>query len=216
MEGTVEFLGLMLGLALVALIVLPIIALARARRAARLGKRNEEGWQNLTQRVHALETQVQELQGRLKAWGAVGHVPREVAPAVAAAEIPSPATPALAEVTHPPVVAVGAHAPTIEPPRPAATVAPLGAAAHRASALSSNDQTGRAICFGCATRGAVSPQTSRASCCTTSVPNLGRIEAFSPRDCQARAEHGRSSGHRLAQQARNDHPGDWCRAVSGL
>ncbi len=124
MEGTVEFLGLMLGLALVALIVLPIIALARARRAARLGKRNEEGWQNLTQRVHALETQVQELQGRLKAWGAVGHVPREVAPAVAAAEIPSPATPALAEVTHPPVVAVGAHSPTIEPPRPAAIVAP--------------------------------------------------------------------------------------------
>jgi hypothetical protein len=123
-EGTLELFGALLGLALVGLIVLPIIAMVRARRATRLGERNEENWQKLTQRVYALETQVQELQGRLKAWAAVEHVPRDAAPAVAAREIPSPAATTPAEATHPPIVAVGAKEPSIEAPRPAATVAP--------------------------------------------------------------------------------------------
>jgi len=123
-EGTLEFLGVMLGLALVALIVLPIIAIVRARRAGQLGKRNEESWQKLTQRVYALETQVQELQGRLRAWAAVEHVPRDVASAVAAGEISSPAAAAPAEAILPPVVALGVEAPPLKPPGPAATVAP--------------------------------------------------------------------------------------------
>ena len=63
MEGTVEFFGALIGLGMVILvIVLPIVALVRAGRAARLAKQDQDNWQKLTQRVHALEKQAEEFQ----------------------------------------------------------------------------------------------------------------------------------------------------------
>lgn len=127
MEGVLEFFGALLGLGLFGLVViLPIIALVRAGRAARLGKRNEESWQKLTQRIHALETQVQGLQVQLKERPAgVEQAPREAPSAPARREVPSPAAVAPPAALHPTAVAAGGDVHSLEPPRPTATVAPL-------------------------------------------------------------------------------------------
>jgi len=126
-EGVLEFFGALLGLGLFGLVViLPIIALVRAGRAARLGKRNEESWQKLTQRIHALETQVQGLQVQLKERPAgVEQAPREAPSAPARREVPSPAAVAPPAALHPTAVAAGGDVHSLEPPRPTATVAPL-------------------------------------------------------------------------------------------
>jgi uncharacterized membrane protein len=110
---------------ILAVIVLGIIALVRASRARKLAKRNEENCQNLTQRVYALETLFQELRGRLKEQtSALEMALQQLRRLAIAREGPAPAEAAPPEPTKPPVVAVGAEVPSIEPPRPAATLAP--------------------------------------------------------------------------------------------
>ena len=103
-----DFTGILIALGIVALLVLvaPIVALVRAHAAARLGRRNEESWQKLTQRVYALETQLQELR---------------TAPTVR--EVPSAAA-APARPPELPVIAAGSEGASIEPPRPAAILTP--------------------------------------------------------------------------------------------
>lgn len=54
--------GVFVGLGLICLIVVfPIVAIVRARSAAKLARQNQDNWQKITQRVHALETQIQDL-----------------------------------------------------------------------------------------------------------------------------------------------------------
>ena len=129
MEGSLVFFGALIGLGLVGLIVvLPIIAVVRARLAARLSKRNEESWQKLTQRVHSLETQLQELQGRFKAQTVITEQAlQDLRTASTVREGPAPAAAAPPEPPKPPVEAVGMEAPTLESPRPAVTLAPSAA-----------------------------------------------------------------------------------------
>jgi hypothetical protein len=123
-DGILVFFGALLGLGLLGLVVvLPIIALVRAGRAARVGKRNEENWQKLTQRIHTLEAQVQQLNGKLKTQAAVPVSP-EAVPAPAAQKAPTPAAPVKSEPTHPPIAATGGDALNLEPPRPTVVVAP--------------------------------------------------------------------------------------------
>ena len=126
MEGTLELFGFLIGLGLLVLIiVIPIVALVRSRKALRLVKQNQENWQTLTQRVHALEAQAQEIQLRstqqafaldmaLQQLKEVSTKLDGVTPGAAAAPAP----------LQPPVAATGAVPPAAEPPRPAAVVTP--------------------------------------------------------------------------------------------
>ncbi len=106
-----------LALGLVALILaLPIIALVRANAVARRGERSEEIWQKLTQRVHALETQLQEMQGRLKAQTIVleqAHL--DLRKITTVREVPTPGAVVPPEPPKPLVEAVGTKAPPLEP-----------------------------------------------------------------------------------------------------
>jgi len=122
----VEFFAIIIGLGLVGYILIaPLIALLRASAAERQVGQNQASWQKLTERVHALETQLKEVQGRVKAQATVlESALQELRTASTAREVPAPAAPAPIEPSKPPVVAVGAEAPSLEPPRPAAIVAP--------------------------------------------------------------------------------------------
>ena len=91
--------------AVVLLLVLPIIAMVSAANTRKLARQNEEANQKLTQRLHTLETQIQEIQGHLKAPAA--------APPVAAGVGASSAGPG-----------PGAVRPYDSPARPTAVVAP--------------------------------------------------------------------------------------------
>jgi len=54
--------GVVSGLAIIVLIVVfPIVAFFRARSAAKMARQVQDNWQKLTQRVHALETQLQDI-----------------------------------------------------------------------------------------------------------------------------------------------------------
>ena len=117
------------------LLAAPIVAFVRAHSAARQGERNEESWQKLTQRVHALETQLQELQGRVKAQTVVlEQALHELRTASMVRERPEPAAVAQPETPKASEIAAGAPAsplepkqvPPITPPQtPAVTVPPV-------------------------------------------------------------------------------------------
>lgn len=118
MESTLELFGVLIGLGLtIVVLVLPIVALVRSGRASRLAKRNEENWQKLLQRVHALEKQAEaaELHSTQQAFNlemAVQQLQK-----LAAARASAPAEPAPPTQVEPPVEALGAQAPYFEPPR---------------------------------------------------------------------------------------------------
>ena len=121
-----EGFAVLIGLGLVGFIfIAPIIALVRAYSAGRQAEKNQENWQKLTQRVHALETELQELHGRLKEQTfTLEQATYEPRKASAVREGPAPAAVAPPEPRKPPVVAAGLEAHPLEPPRPAATLIP--------------------------------------------------------------------------------------------
>ncbi len=122
MDGVLVFFGAMIGLGLTALvIVLPIVALVRANRAARLATQNQDSWQKLTQRVHALETQLQEVQLRSTQQAfAQDMTLQQLKDLTTKLDTVAPgATP-----VPPPAAATDGEAPTAEPPRPAVVVIP--------------------------------------------------------------------------------------------
>ena len=121
-----EFFGVLIGLGLIGLVVvLPIVAFVRAGRAARLAQQNQDNWQKLTQRIHALEEQHKELQGRFKAQTLVlEQALEDLRKSSAVCEGPAPAIEVPPEPAKPPVVAAGAEEPPIELPRPSAAIAP--------------------------------------------------------------------------------------------
>ncbi|MDR3675250.1 MAG: DUF2339 domain-containing protein [Acidobacteriota bacterium] len=118
------FFGVLIGLGLVGLfIILPIVAIVRARRAARLAQQSQDNWQRITQRVHALETQLQEVEGRSKKQTtALEMALQQLRELSTAHRGPMPAAPTPPEPPTPPAVAVGVEAPEL--PRPAATLVP--------------------------------------------------------------------------------------------
>jgi len=122
----VEGFAILIGLGLLGYILIaPLIALIRSHSAERQGAENQANSQKLTQRVHDLETQLKEIQGRVKAQATVlESALQELRTASVPREGPVPAAPAPIEPSKPPVVAAGAEAPPLEPPRPAATLAP--------------------------------------------------------------------------------------------
>jgi hypothetical protein len=121
-----EFFGAMIGLGLVALvIVIPIVALVRANRAARLAKQNQDSWQKLTQRTHALETQVEEIQLRsTQQTFALEMTLQQLRKVSTKLDGATPEAVVPPEPSKPPVAATSAEAPTTEPPRPAVILAP--------------------------------------------------------------------------------------------
>ena len=120
------FWAVMIGLGFVGLtVVLPIVAIVRARAAARLATQNAETWQKVVQRVYTLETELHETQGRLKAQTTVlEQALEDLRKAPAAREEPAPAVAAAPEPSKPPVESVGPEPPAAEPPRAEVTVAP--------------------------------------------------------------------------------------------
>ncbi len=132
MEGTIEFFGALIGLGLVILvIVLPLIALVRAGRAARLAKQNQENWQKLTQRVHALEKQAEEFQLQATQQKfALEMALQQIQKSAAGREAASSVEPAPAPISEPIVEAAGGQAPYCEPPRPTAVVTPPPSRGH--------------------------------------------------------------------------------------
>jgi len=100
------------------LLAAPIVALVRAFSAARMAKRNEESWQKLTQRIYALETQLKELQGGFKAQAPALEQEPLPAPNVREGAAAAPLEPATSPV----------ELPSVEPSRPAATLAPAAPA----------------------------------------------------------------------------------------
>ena len=127
MDSIVELFGVLIGLGFLGLVVvLPIIAMVRARRASRLGQQNQESWQKLTQRVHALENLLPELQGRLKSQAIILDQALEDMRKARETSASAPAAP-LAPPTSP-IVAAGVEPPSNEPARPAATLAPAAPA----------------------------------------------------------------------------------------
>lgn len=118
MDGTIILYGALLGLIFVGVaVVLPIIAFIRARSASKIGKRNEESWQKLTQRMYALEKQIQELQNRLTAQAtAAAHGPAEGQRVAAIPVMPSPTMPPSIEASRPAVKAPRPETPEIAPP----------------------------------------------------------------------------------------------------
>jgi uncharacterized membrane protein len=122
----VEGFAILIGLGLLGYIIIaPLIALVRAHSADRRAAQNQENSQKLTQRIHALETQLKEIQGRVKAQATVlESALQESRTASAAREATAPAAAAPNEPSKPAAVAAGPEAPPIEPPRPVATVAP--------------------------------------------------------------------------------------------
>ena len=126
MEGTLALFAVLIGLGLVALvIVVPIVALVRSRKALRLAKQNQESWQTLTQRVHALEAHAQAIQLRSTqqafALDLALQQLKEVSTKLGGV---SPGAAVATEPMQPPVAATGAEPPAAEPPRPGVTVAP--------------------------------------------------------------------------------------------
>ena len=121
-----EGFAILIALGIIGLIfALPIIALVRANSAASQTEQNQAGWRKLTERVHALETQLQDLQGRLKEQtGDLQQALQELRTASTVREGTAPVASAPPELPEPPVLAAGAAAPSIEPPRPAVIVAP--------------------------------------------------------------------------------------------
>src|ERR1039458_1719055 len=113
-----------MGLGLLGLtLVLPIIALVKARSASRLSKGNENSWQTLTQRIHALETQAQELKTR--------STQQALALEAALQQLRKPSTTlegmgaaAPPDTAKSPAGATGIDAPPIEPARTAAGITP--------------------------------------------------------------------------------------------
>jgi uncharacterized membrane protein len=123
-EAILGFFVGMIVLALVGLfIILPIVAIVRARRAARLAQQSQDNWQRITQRVHALETQIQEVEGRSKKQTiALETALQQLRELSTAHGGPMPAAPTPPAPPKPPAEAVGVKVP--EPPRSAATLAP--------------------------------------------------------------------------------------------
>jgi hypothetical protein len=110
----------------IAVIILaaPLIALIRAHRAARLAKRNEESLAGLTQRVHTLESQLQDFKGLKAQTEIMEQELRRLHAALAAREGTLPAEPAPPEPSKPAEVAAGPPAPRTEPPSITAIVTP--------------------------------------------------------------------------------------------
>ena len=128
MEGTLVLFGALIGLGLVVLvIVLPIVALVRSRKAMRFAKQTQESWQALTQRVHALEAQAQEIQLRSTQQAFALDMALQQLKEVAT-KLDGVTPGAVAAPPKPPVTASGAEAPPAETPRPAVVVTPSQAA----------------------------------------------------------------------------------------
>ncbi len=105
------------------ILIAPIVALVRAHRAARLAKRNEESWAGLTQRVHALEQQLQDFK-RLQAQTEILEQElRRLHAALGVREGAPSAAPAPPEPPKPTKVGAGPPAPHTEPP-PVAAIPP--------------------------------------------------------------------------------------------
>jgi len=121
-----EFVGVILGLSITALILIaPIIALIRAHRAARISKESRDLLQKLIQRVHALETRVQELQDRSTAQAVVlGQALPGASQAPAGRAGAAPAAPPVAPTLTPAPVAAGAEGPPAPPTQAAPTPTP--------------------------------------------------------------------------------------------
>ncbi len=150
-----EFFGILILIGVVGFILAaPIVALVRAHSAARQGERNQESWQKLTQRVHALETQLQEIQGRLKAQTAVlEKALHELPTASTVRERPAPPDVVPPEPPKPAEVASGGpvsplepkHAPPIATPQtPAVTAPPMMKEAARPTTPPRFEQLGTA------------------------------------------------------------------------
>ena len=121
-----EVFGIFIALGLAGLVLgFPIVALVQASSAGRKAEQSRESERKLAERVLVLENQLQRLEGRFKAQTVVlDEALRELRRASTGREGPVSATAAAPEPPKPPIVAVGAEAPAIEPPRPAAVVTP--------------------------------------------------------------------------------------------
>ena len=123
-----EFFGVLIGLGLVALImVAPIVAWMRSRKALRLAKQSQENSQALTQRVRTLEAQVDEIQFKVtqKAF-ALDMALQQLKDLATKLERVTPG--AVTAPPETPVAATGAQVPAAEPPRPAVSIAPSASA----------------------------------------------------------------------------------------
>jgi len=161
----VEGLWILIALSVIGLIFAgPIIALVRSHSASRLGEQNQEYLRKLTERVHALETQLQEVRRRLNEQSVAldtalhqlrksspqseGAAPAAVAtpepaqaPVVAAAPDVSPTEPPRAVTVVPPAPALTAPrqpAPVLLPPAPSIASAPAAVTQQRAPAAPSH------------------------------------------------------------------------------
>ena len=117
-ESTLELIGVLIGIGLIVLvIVLPIVALVRSGRAARLAKRNEENWQKLLQRVYTLEKQAEaaELRSTQQAFNLEMAIQKFQKLAASRPSAPTESTPP--DPMGPLVEAAGGPAPYSEPPR---------------------------------------------------------------------------------------------------
>jgi hypothetical protein len=120
----VNYLGLLIASIVVFVIAVPIVALVRAISAGRLGKQNKDSWQKLTQRVYSLESQLAEIQGRLKSQAIVlEQALEQLRNPSAGREGPAPAT--VAEPVQPSAPAAAPEAAYLEPPPHAAIPASL-------------------------------------------------------------------------------------------
>ena len=109
---------LMLAITVVGVIfVVPIVALVRASRARRSAELNEDRWAKLTQRVHALETQLKEIRGRSgEQTFALEMALQQLRKPAIAHEGPAPAASAVSpEGPKPPAMAPAPVVPSAEP-----------------------------------------------------------------------------------------------------
>ncbi len=128
MDGMLVFFGALIGLGLVILIiVLPIVALVRAGRAARLAKRNEENWQKLLQRIFALEKQAEAVELRLTQQAFNLEMATQQFQKLATTRPSATAEPTSPDQIEPPVEAAAGQEPYFDPPRPVSVETPLPA-----------------------------------------------------------------------------------------
>ena len=122
----IVFWAVVIGLGVLGLtIVLPIVAMVRARTAARLATQNAETWQKVVQRVHTLEAELRETQAQLKVQsGVLEQALEDLRKASTVREGPAPTRSASPEPPKPPLESVRPEVPASRPPLPVVTVAP--------------------------------------------------------------------------------------------
>ncbi len=120
MEDALALFGVLIGLGMtIALIVLPIVALVRSRRAIRQSEKNQANIQSLNSQIQNLRKQVEELQLQATQQAFLrGMSPAAGTPGVAA----KPESPAPVPPVNPPAPASGPSVPPATPPRPASVV----------------------------------------------------------------------------------------------